>query len=141
MKIPRFSLRFAILVFTVIGVVLGLYGRHMVNLRKQMRLTEVARNECEKGGCVVGLHGNPSTFYLIGISAGPQLTEQAARAIGEAQLIKRVLVWEPVSGPVDAELSANFHRAEDYSPKTCIWERNGWEVPKQILDRRNGLGE
>lgn len=138
MSRPRFSLRVALLAFTLIGLGLGFYGRHVVEHRRQIRLAEVARKGCEKAGCLGILGGNPNSFFQIQISSGPRLTVQAAQAIGEAQLIKQVVIWDTISDTVRATLSANFHRVEGSYLHTT-WDRNGWEVPQDILDQRNGV--
>lgn len=102
MRRPRFSLRAALLAFTLICVGLGLYKRHLV----QQRLLEEAIRECGllrvspylyPGGRLVLVHAS-------------DMTPDAARAINRAQYIQAIELWyRPFPSPeVQALLREEF---------------------------------
>lgn len=122
MKRPRFSLRVALLSFTLIGVGLGFYGRHLAEHRRQMRLLHQAQEACKTSGCrfLIDTLARRTDRYVMDLQ-GPQVSPSVAQAIVDAEYVERVRISEPLDQQTADELAKAFHPLKH----DRVWVRTG----------------
>ena len=122
MKRPRFSLRVALFSFTLIGVSLGFYGRHLAEHRRQLRLLDQAQETCKTSGCrfVIDTLARRTDRYVMDLQS-PQIPASVARAIVDAEYVERLRISEPLDQQTAEELAKAFHPLKH----DRVWVRTG----------------
>ena len=124
-RMPRYSVRSLLIALTAVSIALGVYGWHLAEERRQLRLLDAALGWAAKDGSLQDAEINDSGEVVMLTLDGRRLQESTILALIQAEMVFAVHLANPTE-PIRNALSEAF--VQDTRSK--LWLRSENVTPK-----------